>query len=231
VTVSDALSNPVPGVTVNFTGPASGAGATLSAASAVTGANGVASVNATANSKAGSYTVVGSVAGFSTTALFNLTNTDFALSVDDSNLLVMHGSTTKATIIINPLSGFNSTVTLACTGLPTGVTCSFTPASITPAGTSLASVLTVSAANNASKTTTAQNRVAAGGAFLALCVLGGLFRKRRRFLSLLGLLAVGILLSNTTACNGAFKTFSTGFSVTATSGTLTHTAPMTITVE
>jgi hypothetical protein len=231
VTVSDALSNPVPGVTVNFTAPASGASATLSAATAVTGANGVASVNATANSTAGSYTVVGSVTGSLATALFNLTNTDFALSLDNSNLLVQHGSTTTATVIINPLSGFNSPVTLACTGLPTGVTCSFSPSSITPAGTSLASVLTVSAASNASNKTAAQNEVVGGGAFLALCVLGGLFRKRRRFLSLLGLLAVGILLSNTTACNGAFRTFNAGFSVTATSGTLTHTAPVTLTVK
>jgi hypothetical protein len=231
VTVSDALSNPVPGVTVNFTAPASGASATLSAATAVTGANGVASINATANSTAGGYAVVGSVTGSSTTALFNLTNTDFSLSIPNSNLLTLHDSATAATIVINPLSGFNSPVTLACTGLPEGVTCSFSPSSLTPAGAPLESMLTVSAASNASNKTTAQNGAVSGGEFLALCLIGGLFRKRRKFLSLLGMLAVGILLSNTTACNGGFQTFSAGFSVTATSGTLTHTAPVSLTVE
>src|SRR5678815_3315659 len=43
-TVKDAAGNPVPGVTVTFAAPASGASATLSAASATTNASGVASV-------------------------------------------------------------------------------------------------------------------------------------------------------------------------------------------
>src|SRR5450631_3392827 len=54
VTVRDAGNNPVPGVTVNFAAPGSGASATLSSPSAVTDASGVASVNATANATVGS---------------------------------------------------------------------------------------------------------------------------------------------------------------------------------
>ena len=231
VLVSDAYSNPVSGVTVNFSAPASGPSAKLSAASAVTGANGMASVNAIANSNAGSYAVIGSVAGFSTNAQFNLTNTDFGLALDNPNVLVQHGSSAKATVIISPLSGFNSTVSLACSGLPDGVTCSFSPSSITPATSPLASVLTISAASNASKTMAQQRLGFSGGAVLALCILGGLVRRRRRFLGLLALLGLAIILTNATACGGSFASFNSSFQVTATAGTLQHTTNIYLSVE
>ena len=67
---------PVPGVTVTFAAPASGASATLSSATAVTNASGVAQVTATANGTAGGpYNVTASVAGVATPATFALTNT------------------------------------------------------------------------------------------------------------------------------------------------------------
>jgi len=78
-TVKDAGGNPVSGVTVTFTAPASGASASFggsSTASVATNASGVANAPAlTANSVAGTYTVTASVSGISATAPFNLTNT------------------------------------------------------------------------------------------------------------------------------------------------------------
>ena len=56
---------PLPGATIDFTAPSSGASATLSAGSAVTDANGLASVTATANATAGTYAVTASAAGVS----------------------------------------------------------------------------------------------------------------------------------------------------------------------
>jgi adhesin/invasin len=72
-TVKDASGNPVSGVTVTFTAPASGASATLSAAQATTDARGLASITATANALAGSYAVQAAIAGGSS-ATFSLTN-------------------------------------------------------------------------------------------------------------------------------------------------------------
>jgi CSLREA domain-containing protein len=63
----------VPGVTVNFAAPGSGASATLSRSSAVTGSNGVASVTATANATTGNYSVTAGVTGLSSVS-FSLTN-------------------------------------------------------------------------------------------------------------------------------------------------------------
>lgn len=75
VRVDDAQGNPVPGVVVAFTPPASGASATLSATSAATGANGEAQVQASANTVAGHYLVSATVAGVQGSFDFDLTNT------------------------------------------------------------------------------------------------------------------------------------------------------------
>jgi hypothetical protein len=72
-TVKDANGNLVPGVTVVFAAPPTGASATLSSQTAVTNASGVASVTATANAIPGSYTVTATVGTLS--ASFSLTNT------------------------------------------------------------------------------------------------------------------------------------------------------------
>ena len=74
VKVTDSSNNPVSGVPVTFSAPASGASAALTTP-AVTDSNGLTSVTATANSSAGSYQVTARVAGVSTPASFNLTNT------------------------------------------------------------------------------------------------------------------------------------------------------------
>ncbi len=66
--VMDAYGNPVPGVSVTFAAPASGASATLTGSPAVTGADGQASVTAAAGTIAGLYTVTASVAGVTTAA-------------------------------------------------------------------------------------------------------------------------------------------------------------------
>jgi hypothetical protein len=76
VEVRDAFGTPVPGVAVDFAAPATGAGATLSAATVTTGADGRAAVNATANAVAGSYAVTATAAGIGISfALVNLPDT------------------------------------------------------------------------------------------------------------------------------------------------------------
>ena len=81
-TVRDAGSNLVPGVTVTFTAPASGATATFggsATATATTNASGVATApTLTANGTAGSYTVTASAPGVGTPANFALTNATMA---------------------------------------------------------------------------------------------------------------------------------------------------------
>ena len=83
-TVKDGGGNPVSGVLVTFTAPATGASATFAggANTAMTNASGVAtSVTLTANGTAGGpYTVAATVAGVATAANFSLTNTAATVS-------------------------------------------------------------------------------------------------------------------------------------------------------
>lgn len=74
VRVLDALGDPIPGVTVTFTTPGSGASANVSPNPATTGANGVAEVVTTANTLPGTYIVSAAVSGIATPFTFDLTN-------------------------------------------------------------------------------------------------------------------------------------------------------------
>ena len=52
---------------------------------------------------------------------------DFSLSASPSSLTVAQGSSGKSMITITPANGFNSSVNMSASGLPTGVTASFSP--------------------------------------------------------------------------------------------------------
>ena len=110
VTVLDASSNPVPGATVTFTAPASGASANLGAA-AVTNASGQTQVTATANNTTGAYSVSASVSGVVTPATFSLTNT----AAGATHFVVSAPATATAGTAFNftvtALDQFNNTAT------------------------------------------------------------------------------------------------------------------------
>ncbi len=88
---------PLPGVTIDFGAPSSGAGATLSADSAVSNAIGLASVTATANATAGKYVVTASATGVASSASFNLTNQIQPAFSGLNNQTVTYGSTVTLT--------------------------------------------------------------------------------------------------------------------------------------
>jgi 5-hydroxyisourate hydrolase-like protein (transthyretin family) len=230
VHISDASGNPVSGVVVNFAAPASGASAKLSASSATTGANGVASVTATANSTSGAYQVVASVAGFSTTAQFNLTNTDFTLGVLNSSLTVHHGYAAFNTISVTPLLGFNSPVTLGCSGLPKGVTCTFSSPTVTPSGSTVYSSLTINAAGGASQSSATTLSALTGGVVVAFCLLVPGLRRRRKIFTAFLMIVLALVLGGVTSC-AKFNAFSSTVTVTATSGALQHSGAIDLSVQ
>jgi len=60
---------------------------------------------------------------------------DFSASTSPASLSVFAGEGGTATITVTPINNFAGTVSFACSGLPSGGTCSFNPASITLPGT------------------------------------------------------------------------------------------------
>ena len=71
-------------------------------------------------------------------------NPDFTLSASPNTLSITQGTSGSSTITVNPVNGFTGSVSLSASGLPSGVTASFNPASTT--GTS---TLTLSASSTA----------------------------------------------------------------------------------
>jgi len=65
--------------------------------------------------------------------------TDFSISATPTSQTIKAGQRTNYKVTLTPLNGFGGTISLSCTGLPSGSTCSFASASITLSGSSSAS--------------------------------------------------------------------------------------------
>ena len=70
---------------------------------------------------------------------------DFNLAVSPSSASVTGGQSATYTVTVSPDGGsFGGSVSLACSGLPTGGSCDFTPSEVTPGATAATSTMTVS---------------------------------------------------------------------------------------
>jgi hypothetical protein len=103
---------------------------------------------------------------------------DFTISCSPSSLSAAQGGSANSTCTVTSLNGFNSAVSLSCSGLPSGATCSFSPSSVTPpANGSANSTLTVnvSGATPTGTTSFSVNGVSGSlshGAAMSLTVTG-----------------------------------------------------------
>ena len=146
-TVLDQYGNPVPGISVTFAAPGSGASATFpGGATATTGGNGQASDAVKANTIAGSYSVTASFNGVSTPAAFSLTNTVGTAS----SIVVASGANQGATVNTSFTSALTATV-LDLYGNPvSGVSVTFTAPSSGASGIFTNSSAGISGTTNSS---------------------------------------------------------------------------------
>jgi hypothetical protein len=174
----------------------------------------------------------------STAYVINLPQPDFTFTLNPTSLTINSGGTGTTTITVTAIDGFSGSVSFACSGLPSGASCGFSPFAVTP-GNSSTLTITVPAS-------TSSNRGPVGSPFmptvsLALIVgwLGLRGKRSRRTLLFTILFAVGLL--SFCACGGGgtssggqnpppTQTTST-VTVSATSGSLSHTATLTLTVN
>ena len=131
--------------TVNLS--ASGLPTGASASFNPTSVNGSGSSSLTvATSATGTYTIT--IAGTSGTLTHTATVTlvvatpDFSLSASPASRTVRRGNSTTYTVNVTPSGGFSGTVALSASGLPTGATATFSPASINKSGSSTMTVKT-----------------------------------------------------------------------------------------
>jgi hypothetical protein len=94
------------------------------------------------------------------------TPVSFAVSSSSASGTVTAGQSATTTISLAPSSGFTGSVSLSCSGLPTGASCSFSPASVSINGGTATSTLTI--------TTTARTAMGSSGSSFNPLVPGGL---------------------------------------------------------
>jgi trimeric autotransporter adhesin len=93
------------------------------------------------------------------------TTPDFTVSCAPSSLSAAQGGSATSTCTVSSQNGFNSAVSLSCTGLPAGATCSFATNPVTPpANGSTTSALTVTVASTTATGTTNFQVVGTSGA-------------------------------------------------------------------
>ena len=134
------------------------------------------------------------------------TNGNLSLGANPSALTIPKGKSGKMTVTATPLSGsFNNSIGLTCSGLPAGLTCSFSPGFITPGAKVASSVLTVTSEPVAF----AHNSVGrafflASGLFgfglMGITVIGKI--NRRRMIALIGGAVLVALVLFASSCGG-----------------------------
>jgi hypothetical protein len=143
-----------PGGTVSFSGTGSDPDGTIGAyewmfPGGAPGSSSVASPGNVTYSTPGTY-----VASFRVTdnqglasppATRTITVSDFSLSATPATRTVVPGAGTSYTATVTPANGFTGTVTFSVTGLPSGATGAFTPASVTTSGSTTLNVSTSAA--------------------------------------------------------------------------------------
>jgi phospholipase C len=158
-------------VALSASGLPTGVSAAFSPASLAAPGSGTSTLTLAASSSApvGSYavTVTGVGGGVTQTVSLTLavtagTGTGFSLAANPTSVAAAPGSSTTSIITSTLTGGFNSAVALAASGLPSGVTASFSPSSIAAPGSGT-STLTLTASSSAAAGTYAVTVTGTGG--------------------------------------------------------------------
>jgi hypothetical protein len=90
---------------------------------------------------------------------------EYAMVVSGTSVNLTAGQPSSLTVTLIPENGFNLPITLACTGLPQGTTCTFSPSTVTPNGAPVMSTVSFMASNQAALAPMQVPQRAPGGRF------------------------------------------------------------------
>ncbi|HEY5055229.1 MAG TPA: TIGR03118 family protein [Acidobacteriaceae bacterium] len=162
----------------------------------------------------------------------------YGVSAGTGTLTVKAGFDAITTINIAPTYNFTGTVTLACSGLPAGAVCSFTPAQIAASGSAPSSTLLDITTY---KLASASHSLGRGVALALLFPLGGMLAMRRRNLgawrpmiaAFVALLSLGAVIGcgNSYASQTPTPQGTSQVTVTATSGSVSQSTTVALVVQ
>jgi N-acetylneuraminic acid mutarotase len=163
----------------------------------------------------------------------------FAFAGSPTSLTVASGSQGTVTLTVTPQNGFDSAVSFACIGLQPSVSCTFSPATVTPSGSGAVTTQLTLSASTETGSLRWNSRPLFPAAPLALAVGFFWLGKRRRvwmvLLLAMTLAGAGML----TACGGGSPSqpsppnvpATSTVTVNATSGSIKQSATVTVTVN
>ena len=169
------------------------------------------------------------------TATYNVSAAaaNFTASVAPAAVTVSSSSPGIVDITVTSQYGFNSATTFTCSTVPANLTCSFNPATVTPSsGQSASTALTLSESSSAALQYRSNPFLPEGATFaVAVCFLG--WKKRRALFLALVLVAGAIGVTQLIGCGGSGPGASTTSNVvvTATSGKVTQTIQLQVTIN
>ncbi len=172
---------------------------------------------------------------------------DYSLVAGASSVMIASpGGQGKVNLTVTGENGFSGKVYFSCSGLPASASCSFTPAFVSGSGSTNMMISTTAAAglikpgNPAANLDVNSGRSAVAVVLIGIWLLTGLFeRRRRRFLFIGAAVALFLVVGG---CGGPSSTAppppnpgtSPGtypVTITATSGTLTHSVNVTVNIQ
>ena len=170
---------------------------------------------------------------------------DFSITLSPASATIARGSSASSTVSITPVNGFSGATTFSCSGLPSFASCTFNPASVTPNGAAATSTVTIAtnvqtAGIRYGNRPSGKSGVVGSGSSLAILLLPLVSFNRRRKTSwfrAFGSIFVGmLLLQGAMGCGGSSNSSTTpqgqySITITATFGTLSHSATLALTVQ
>jgi uncharacterized protein (TIGR03118 family) len=184
--------------------------------------------------------------GTSTPVITTIAARDFSLSAAPLASTVTAGQSTSFNVTVTATGGFADPVTFSCPAL-TGITCTFNPPMVTPNGTPVGTMLTVTTSAGVTRYGQAAGMMGSGGsgilmASLALLAALAVLKKRARrphfvFVRVAASALIVITLALTLVSCGGYTTSgqanrgTASVMVTAQSGAISHTTNISVTVQ
>jgi uncharacterized protein (TIGR03118 family) len=223
----------------------------VSLGSAPMNATGVASLTVStlapgAHSLTASFAGAGTFAGStSATVITDVTAApDFAVATNPTSVTVTPGQSAPVMVTVTPSGGFNSSVNLSCSSVP-GITCTFGSATLATTGGPASTTMNVNTTTGVPRYGfLPPNIVGLGGLLAALSLLGLMIWRGGRFArarvpvlgtaAVLAMFALSLTLGGCGYGSSYTPPANSGpavLTVTAQSGTLSHTATVNVTVQ